>query len=613
MNPDIVHNPSKSTALSGRKNSNINVKFSKNFQSSIKGDKTLSEKREDVSDSQKIDPVLLLKDKQPTEESKRSIYSQNADKKTHKLPINSMYTRRTPSNISSQRKVTKGNSSTNTNLSRVSATSKKKESESDCSNDLTKVSSFNKDANDHRSTTSHEQLSKEKPYDFKQNYISENNRKSGTIDKEEERSTELVKTKPKTEVIEQPVSNKYFSAYTSIKPKGSVIEKNNIPLIKGETSKRKKLNSVRLSQHPNNQLSSIVDNNRVAPKPKTQKDSLSNRRTPSVIKTSQEADDISFENKRSKSESCAVEKMSNTPYTNIKDIVSFIQSREDKIPRFETAKTSVKKYGVIEAFVVNTHKGTVRHGNEDRVSILLNAQNKFMKPKNGSKSMYVCSMFSVFDGHGGTDCCNYLKENLHNRILAQLDVEGLIVPALKRVYKELDSDYLKHALSLERKFSGSCAITLLVINSALLVVNTGDSRAIISARGGTSITEASADHKPDKLSEFHRIIESGGELYRMSSNPKTGQSNMYFANNYAQMKNINEYKKNSPNVMFGPWRINPGGLSVSRAFGDPESKLSSKGETRGVVTSEPDITEFETFGIDFVFLACKLTSRWNLR
>lgn len=46
------------------------------------------------------------------------------------------------------------------------------------------------------------------------------------------------------------------------------------------------------------------------------------------------------------------------------------------LPPFEETKTVIKNFGKITSFAVNTHKGCVRSYNEDRVSILLNAQQR---------------------------------------------------------------------------------------------------------------------------------------------------------------------------------------------------------------------------------------------
>jgi hypothetical protein len=54
-----------------------------------------------------------------------------------------------------------------------------------------------------------------------------------------------------------------------------------------------------------------------------------------------------------------------------------IRKFEPQLPPFEQARTIVKDFDKIKAFSVNTHQGTVRAYNEDRVSILLNAQQRY--------------------------------------------------------------------------------------------------------------------------------------------------------------------------------------------------------------------------------------------
>mgnify|MGYP000976106931 CR=1 FL=1 len=53
-----------------------------------------------------------------------------------------------------------------------------------------------------------------------------------------------------------------------------------------------------------------------------------------------------------------------------------MQLGEKKIAKFDQAKAICKDFGAIKGFAVNTHQGMVRNYNEDRVSILLNAQEK---------------------------------------------------------------------------------------------------------------------------------------------------------------------------------------------------------------------------------------------
>lgn len=66
--------------------------------------------------------------------------------------------------------------------------------------------------------------------------------------------------------------------------------------------------------------------------------------------------------------------------------------------------------------------GTVRNYNEDRVSIILN----IAKPKNKSEELHwpSASFFAIYDGHGGNNCAEFLKENLHHYIVKDDNYPG---------------------------------------------------------------------------------------------------------------------------------------------------------------------------------------------
>lgn len=66
--------------------------------------------------------------------------------------------------------------------------------------------------------------------------------------------------------------------------------------------------------------------------------------------------------------------------------------------------------GAVKAFGANTHDGLVRKYNEDKVSIILN----ILKPSNlVNESWPKCSFFGVYDGHGGPNCADFLRDNLY--------------------------------------------------------------------------------------------------------------------------------------------------------------------------------------------------------
>ena len=62
--------------------------------------------------------------------------------------------------------------------------------------------------------------------------------------------------------------------------------------------------------------------------------------------------------------------------------------------------------------------------------------------------------------------------------------------------------------------SGSCALMPLIVDRTCYIANVGDSRAILSAKGGLKTIVLSRDHKPEDPRERKRIIENGGTVYQ---------------------------------------------------------------------------------------------------
>lgn len=225
----------------------------------------------------------------------------------------------------------------------------------------------------------------------------------------------------------------------------------------------------------------------------------------------------SAEPRKSKKLEAAVKRKPNTPKTY--NHIDGIRRKENQLPPFDAPKTVVKDFDRICAFSVNTHQGTVRAYNEDRVSILLNAQQRYENLVN--IQVKSCSMFAIYDGHGGADCCNFLKDHLHAYVLNnynERDVRG----SIKTACHKLDQDFFKKARSDSHcDTSGSCALVLFVIgivkltqDNNLIFVNVGDSRAILSKNDGGELQICTYDHKPQFFGEMQRIFKAGGQLYR---------------------------------------------------------------------------------------------------
>ena len=239
-----------------------------------------------------------------------------------------------------------------------------------------------------------------------------------------------------------------------------------------------------------------------------------------------------------------------------------------KLINYEPTKASVKSVGCIASYAANTNQGISRNYNEDRVSIILNI----------AKGNTKCSFFAIYDGHGGSACCDYLRDSLHDHIIKQptfLDnTRQALVSGVKAAessfLESVSEDYQKNK-KLDR--SGSCGIITLVMGETCYVANIGDSRAVLSAESGKYAYNLSRDHKPTDLHEQRRIEEAGGKIY------KTEVRSL-----------VSGYQDD---VVSGPLRVYPGKLSVTRTFGDVEAKDERFGGNSKVVVAEPEIKHFE--------------------
>ncbi|CAG9318412.1 unnamed protein product [Blepharisma stoltei] len=244
----------------------------------------------------------------------------------------------------------------------------------------------------------------------------------------------------------------------------------------------------------------------------------------------------------------------------------------------DLTKCSLKENGIVKAYAACTNQGLVRNYNEDRVSIILN----IMKPPNRANENWPrCSFFGVYDGHGGSACADFLRDNLHQFVIRDPNFPFNPKEAIKAGFQAAERTFLEFAKSqtpIDR--SGSCAIVIVIVGEICYAANVGDSRAIMSGEKGSKIYPLSKDHKPYEEKEYERIISKGGRVYQSTVQ---GQENQQIA---------------------GPYRVFPGRLSVSRTFGDIEGKHEDLGGNSEVLISSPEIKAFKVHaGYDFIVLA----------
>jgi len=81
-----------------------------------------------------------------------------------------------------------------------------------------------------------------------------------------------------------------------------------------------------------------------------------------------------------------------------------------------------------------------------------------------------CSLFAIYDGHGGNDCCNFLKENLHTYILSQYQ-ESDFPKSIQNACDKADLEFMNRAQKdYYCNTSGSCALSLIVMGTHLTLI-----------------------------------------------------------------------------------------------------------------------------------------------
>ena len=223
--------------------------------------------------------------------------------------------------------------------------------------------------------------------------------------------------------------------------------------------------------------------------------------------------------------------------------------------KYEQAEYSHQPFYNISGYAFNSYNGKVRGYNEDRTKAIVSYQ----KPinVNGKKISPRISYFGVFDGHGGEGCSNFLKDKLDTLLFNSKSFPAYPIQAVKEAFINAENIFMQQAIDPNRNTlvdqSGSCACIALIINDTLYAINLGDSRALLSTESGQTLRQITRDHKPNDPIEKRRIEKSGAQVYYANKVISNGKEVVLRESDYG--------------VGFKfPYRINPGGISVSFIF-----------------------------------------------
>ena len=225
-----------------------------------------------------------------------------------------------------------------------------------------------------------------------------------------------------------------------------------------------------------------------------------------------------------------------------------------KLPysKYEQAEYSHQPFYNICGYAFNSYNGKVRGYNEDRTKTIVD----YRKPinVNGKTITPRVSYFGVFDGHGGEGCSNFLNNQFDSLLFNSKFFPAYPIQAVKEAFMNAENIFMQKAIDKNRNQlvdkSGSCACVMLIINNILYAINLGDSRALLSTDSGQNLRQITRDHKPNDPIEKARIEKSGAQVYYANKIISNGKEIVLKESNYG------------PGFKF-PYRINPGGISVS--------------------------------------------------
>ena len=217
-------------------------------------------------------------------------------------------------------------------------------------------------------------------------------------------------------------------------------------------------------------------------------------------------------------------------------------------------RISHKPYGIIQAYATITSSGK-RNYNEDRVSIIYNIPKPqgYIENKNNSIPWPNCSFFGLYDGHGGSAACDFLRDNLHKYIINDKYFPSNPQKAIANGFIYAEKIFFKKYTGLDS--SGSCALVVLIIEKRVYIANVGDSRAILSAKNGSKFYPLSRDHRPGDEKEYKRILDAGGKIYKTeyeygNNNNISNNINNNMNNNISNNINNNNTNKNTSNYNY---------------------------------------------------------------
>lgn len=184
-----------------------------------------------------------------------------------------------------------------------------------------------------------------------------------------------------------------------------------------------------------------------------------------------------------------------------------------------------------------------------------------------------CAFFGVYDGHGGSQCSRYVKENLHRNILSHPSLMSNSLEAISSGVAATEATFLN--LCDESLATSGCVCAVVLIRGGeVFVGNVGDCEAVLFRQNSYALL--TEKHTPaSSEAEAARVVAAGGTVF---------------------------------NRRVGHPRFNPRlySLAVSRALGDAGFKLDcfTDRHPSGLIADAYTTAVKLSPGDSFIILAC---------
>jgi len=182
--------------------------------------------------------------------------------------------------------------------------------------------------------------------------------------------------------------------------------------------------------------------------------------------------------------------------------------------------------------------------------------------------------FAVYDGHAGTQCAEFLKDNLHRYIIQHPLLEAEPEVAVEQSVQRAETEFMDRCRREHLESGSTAALAFILRGEILVTANVGDSEIVLS-RSGRAELLTTKHHLSCNPSEVERVKKVGGRIvHNRVGHPR-----------------------------FNPQLVS---LAVTRAIGDAGFKLDeyTDGKPSGVIAT-PDVKKISLTPADeFLIIGC---------